>query len=206
MSTLLSHPLLGALAVGGAAALTVGLWTFRVALAGRGRRLFSALVAGVEALLFVLVFTGLVANLGDPLKLGAYAIGVACGTLLGILADERLTAGNSEVRMVVPGDGSAAVERLHRAGWPATWMAGMGPEGPATSAFVVVEDRRVPELLALLDELDLRPFVTVERLRQTRPAPLPAGFVQVGDRRGRRHRVSTPAGVQGRRPRRRLLA
>jgi uncharacterized protein YebE (UPF0316 family) len=190
MSMLLSHPILGAMAIAGTAALTVGLWTFRVALAGRGRRLLSALVAGVEALLFVLVFTGLVANLGDPLKLAAYAVGVACGTLLGIVADERLTAGNSEVRMVVPGDGTAVVERLHRAGWPATWMAGMGPEGPATSAFVVVEDRRVPDLLTLLNELDLRPFVTVERLRQTRPVPLPAGFVQVGDRRARRHRVA----------------
>jgi uncharacterized protein YebE (UPF0316 family) len=191
MSMLLDHPVLGVVVVAGAAALTVGLWTFRVALAGRGRRLLSALVAGVEALLFVLVFTGLVANLGDPLRLAAYAVGVACGTLLGIVADERLTAGNSEVRLVVPGDGAAAVERLHRAGWPATWMAGRGPEGPATSAFVVVEDRRVPELLALLEELDLRPFVTVERLRQARPVPLPAGFVQVGDRRGRRHRVVT---------------
>jgi uncharacterized protein YebE (UPF0316 family) len=199
MPSLLATPSLGALAVAGAAALSVALWTFRVALAGRGRRLLSALVAGVEALLFVLVFTGLVANLGDPLKLAAYAVGVACGTLLGILADERLTAGNSEVRLVVPGDGATLVERLHRAGWPATWMAGMGPEGPATSAFVVVEDRRVPELLALLDGLDLAPFVTVERLRQTRPVPLPAGFVQVGDRRARRHRVVTRA-VRGRRP------
>jgi uncharacterized protein YebE (UPF0316 family) len=199
MSSFLATPSLGALAVAGAAALSVALWTFRVALAGRGRRLLSALVAGVEALLFVLVFTGLVANLGDPLKLAAYAVGVACGTLLGILADERLTAGNSEVRLVVPGDGATLVERLHRAGWPATWMAGMGPEGPATSAFVVVEDRRVPELLALLDGLDLAPFVTVERLRQTRPVPLPAGFVQVGDRRARRHRVVTRA-VRGRRP------
>jgi uncharacterized protein YebE (UPF0316 family) len=194
MSTLLGHPVLGAVGVAGAAALTVGLWTFRVALAGRGRRLLSALVAGVEALLFVLVFTGLVANLGDPLRLAAYSVGVACGTLLGILADERLTAGNSEVRMIVPGDGSAAIERLHRAGWPATWMAGMGPEGPATSAFVVVEDRRVAELLALLEELDLRPFVTVERLRQTRPVPLPAGFVQVGDRRGRRYAAQRQPG------------
>jgi uncharacterized protein YebE (UPF0316 family) len=199
MPSLLATPSLGALAVAGAAALSVALWTFRVALAGRGRRLLSALVAGVEALLFVLVFTGLVANLGDPLKLAAYAVGVAFGTLLGILADERLTAGNSEVRLVVPGDGATLVERLHRAGWPATWMAGMGPEGPATSAFVVVEDRCVPELLALLDGLDLAPFVTVERLRQTRPVPLPAGFVQVGDRRARRHRVVTRA-VRGRRP------
>ena len=181
--------LLGALAVGSAAALTIGLWTFRVALAGRGRRLLSAAIAGVEALLFVLVFTGLVTHLGDPVRLLAYALGVAGGTLLGLLADERLSAGNSEIRMVVPGDGSVVIERLHGAGWPATWSAGMGPEGPATSAFVVVDDRRVTELLATLDGLEPRPFVTVERLRETRPVPLPAGFVQVGDRQTMRRRA-----------------
>jgi uncharacterized protein YebE (UPF0316 family) len=179
--------LLGALAVGGAAALTIGLWTFRVALAGRGRRLLSAAIAGVEAVLFVLVFTGLVAHLGDPVRLAAYALGVAGGTLLGLLADDRLSAGNSEIRMVVPGDGGVMIERLHRAGWPATWNAGMGPEGPTTSAFVVVDDKRVPALLATLEGIAPRPFVTVERLRETRPVPLPTGFVQVGDRRtGRR--------------------
>lgn len=191
MTMLFTHPVLGPLAVGGTAAVSVGMWTFRVALAGRGRRLLSALVAGIEALLFVLVFTGLVANLGDPIRLCAYALGVASGTLLGILADERLAPGNSEVRLVVPGDGAEAVELLHRAGWPATWTPGMGPEGPAISAFVVVEDRRVPELLGLLDGLELRPFITVERLRQARPTVLPTGFVQVGDRR--RHRAASPA-------------
>lgn len=181
---------LSALTVAGAAALTISLWTFRVALAGRGRRLLSAAIAGIEAMLFVLVFTGLVTHLGDPIRLTAYALGVSVGTLLGLLADERFSAGNSEVRMVVPGDGAPLVDRLHQAGWPATWSHGMGPEGPATSAFVVVDDRRVDELLTTLDGLPIPPFVTVERLRRTYPVSLPAPFVQVGDRRNRRERTA----------------
>jgi uncharacterized protein YebE (UPF0316 family) len=175
--------LLSVITIGGAAAITIGLWTFRVALAGRGRRLLSAVIAGVEALLFVLVFTGLVTHLGDPVRLLAYAVGVAGGTLLGLFADERLSAGNSEIRMVVPGAGTTMIDRLHHCGWPATWSAAMGPEGPTTAAFVVVDDRRVAAVLATLEGIQPRPFVTVERLRQTRPVPLPSGFVQVGQRR-----------------------
>ena len=149
-------------------------------------------------MLFVLVFTGLVTHLGDPVRLTAYALGVAGGTLLGLLADERFSTGNSEVRMVVPGDGSALVDRLHRAGWPATWAHVHGPEGPATSAFVVVDDRRVEEVLTSLDGLTLPPFVTVERLRQAYPVALPVGFVQVGDRPTRRQRAGRTRGLRSR--------
>jgi uncharacterized protein YebE (UPF0316 family) len=178
--------LLGALATGGAAATSISLWTFRVALAGRGRRVFSAVIAGIEAVLFVVVFTGLVANLGDPVRLVAYAFGVALGTLLGLVADDRLSSGHSEVRLVVVGDGAEALATLRGAGWPATSTPGSGPEGPATSVFVVVDDRRRHELLALVGELEPTPFVTVEQLRETRPGPLPAGFIQLGERPPRR--------------------
>ena len=121
--------LLGALATGGAAATSISLWTFRVALAGRGRRVFSAVIAGIEAVLFVVVFTGLVANLGDPVRLVAYALGVALGTLLGLVADDRLSSGHSEVRLVVVGDGAEALATLRGAGWPATSTPGSGRRG-----------------------------------------------------------------------------
>ncbi len=184
--------ILGALVTGAAAALTIGLWTFRVALAGRGRKLLSAAIAGIEAVLFVVVFTGLVANLGEPVRLTGYALGVAAGTLLGLFADERVSHGHSEVRLIVPGDGAEAVEVLHRAGWPATWTPGVGPSGPVTSVFVAVDDRRCEELLRLVADLDPATFVTVERLRHARPVRLPAGFSQIGDRR-RPHRSVWPS-------------
>jgi uncharacterized protein YebE (UPF0316 family) len=174
--------LLSAVTITLTAAVTVALWTFRVALAARGRRLLSAAIAGVEAILFVLIFTGLVGNLGDPVRLGAYAVGVAGGTMLGLLADERLSSGQSEIRLVVAGDGHEVMQRLHAAGWPATVTSALGPAGPATSLFVAVDDRRVAQVLAVVDGLEPAPFVSVGRLRQTRPVRLPSGCVQGGDR------------------------
>jgi uncharacterized protein YebE (UPF0316 family) len=178
MSTVLS-----ALTTGAAAAITVSLWTFRVALATRGRRVLSASIAGIEAILFVIIFTGLVANLGDPVRIAAYALGVAGGTFLGLFADERLSSGQSEVRLILPGDGTGIIDRLLHAGWPATWSAGVGPSGPTTTVIIAIDDRRRAELFELLDRLDPQPFITVERLRHVRPVALPAGFVQVGSRR-----------------------
>jgi uncharacterized protein YebE (UPF0316 family) len=175
--------LLDAAVIAGAAGLSISLWTLRVALAGRGRRSLASLIAGGEALLFVLIFTGLIANLGEPSRLIAYAVGVGGGTFVGLLTDEKLSRGQSEVRLIAPGDATAIVATLHGAGWPATGTLGVGPQGPATSVIVAVDDRRVDELLALVDTFEPAPFVTVERLRSVRPTVLPEGFAQVGDRR-----------------------
>ncbi|WP_052666867.1 DUF5698 domain-containing protein [Nitriliruptor alkaliphilus] len=169
-----------------AAALTVSLWTLRVALAARGRRVASAIVAGGEAVLFVVVFSRLLDSLGDPVRLAGYAVGVGLGTLVGLTADERLSGGQSEIRLVVSGPGTPLVDALHAAGWPVTATVGCGPSGAITSLSVVVDDRRSREVTALVDALAPGAFLTVERLRRARPVPLPAGLVQVGGPRGQR--------------------
>ncbi|HSK94979.1 MAG TPA: DUF5698 domain-containing protein, partial [Euzebyales bacterium] len=114
------HAVIGAAGLTLLATLNVGLWTLRVAVAAAGRRLVAALVAGLESLLFAVAFGTVVSSLDDPLRLGAYALGVGLGTLLGLLVDERLSTGQSLVRVVVDGDGEVAAAQLRAAGWPVT--------------------------------------------------------------------------------------
>ena len=72
------------------ATANVGLWTLRVALATRGRRSLAAMVSSLEAVLYVLAFSRVVDALDDPVRVGAYAVGVGAGTLLGLVTEERL--------------------------------------------------------------------------------------------------------------------
>jgi len=78
-----------AIVVGLLASISVSLWTLRVAVAAAGRRLAAAAIAAVEAVLFAAAFSALITALDDPLRIGAYAVGVAVGTLVGITADDR---------------------------------------------------------------------------------------------------------------------
>jgi uncharacterized protein YebE (UPF0316 family) len=73
----------------GVATVSVGLWTLRVALAARGRRLAASGTASVEALLFVLAFGRVVDALDDPVRLLGYALGVAAGTFAGLTLEAR---------------------------------------------------------------------------------------------------------------------
>ena len=100
---------------------SVGAWTLRVSVAAAGRRVAAAGIAAAEGVLFVVVFGTVVSSLDDPVRVGGYAAGVAGGTWLGILVEERFSTGQSMVRLVVDGSGhdeAAALRgrlRHHRA-------------------------------------------------------------------------------------------
>ncbi len=174
--------LLTPLTMAGLAIASVGLWTLRVALAARGRRAAAALVAAAEAVVFATAFTRLASELDAPERVGAYAVGVALGTLLGLTLDQRLSNGQSELRVVVPGVRSSLARTLHQAGWPATWHTGEGPEGPVTLLFIAVDDRRLPELIEEVRRISPQSFWTVHRLGEAHPSVLPMGYVQVHSR------------------------
>ena len=98
-------------------------------MAARG---IAAAVAAVEAVVFAVAFTNVAAHLDSPARIAGYAAGVASGTVLGLTIDHRLSAGVSEVDIVVPGLAADAAERLQQLGWPTTTLAARGPHGPVT--------------------------------------------------------------------------
>jgi uncharacterized protein YebE (UPF0316 family) len=156
-----------ALGMAALATASVGLWTLRVALAARGRKVAGAAVAAVEALVFAVAFTRL--DLAAPERVGGYALGVAFGTLLGLVLDERLSGGQSELRVVVPGVQPCLVRTLRSGGWPATSLTGEGADGPVTLLFVAADDSRLPALLEDVRQAFPAASWTVHRQVRERP-------------------------------------
>jgi len=182
------------------AVMSVGLWTLRVALTARGRKVAGSVTAGLEALVFLLAFSRVLTEMDAIERLAGYAVGVAAGTLLGVFLDERLSAGQSEVRIVTAGRDLRIVRELHDLGWPVTWTRGHGPVGEVTVAFVAVDDTRLSRFLKDLQGRAPEEFWTVERLRSARAVREHEGWTQIrtgfGLRTGlasvgRRHRSSS---------------
>lgn len=69
---------------------SVSLWTLRVALTNRGVRPLASAVAAMEALVYVTTFGRLLEDLTAVGRLAGFGLGVAAGTYLGMLVDERL--------------------------------------------------------------------------------------------------------------------
>lgn len=180
----------------GLALVSVSLWTLRVALASRGRRVAGSLTAGLEALVFVLAFSRAAADLGSVENLLGYAVGVAIGTTVGVSLDEHLSTGQSEVRVVTEGPDRSHVSRLQAEGWPVTWVAGCGPNGDVTIAFVAVDDKRLAGLVRTVNGLRPDAFLTIEHLKSAHAGRVQPGWLQVGQATGFRVRPARTTPVQ----------
>ena len=108
----------------GLAVASVGLWTLRVALAAKGRKLTCAVVAAVEALVFVLTFSRLVTDLGTPTRLIGYVIGVAIGSIVGLALNDRVAGGHSELQFIAPGERPRPGRLVPRSGLPCHLVSG----------------------------------------------------------------------------------
>lgn len=172
------------------ACCSVSLWTLRVTVAAAGRKVTAAAVAGIESLLFVLAFGTVLASLHDPVRIIAYGLGVTAGTLVGMVADERLSTGQSLVRLVVDGSGVELATLMRARGWPVTCEVADGVLGVVAVLTVAVDDRVLPRLTGDLDRLAPHAFRTVERLRDVRPTSLPDGMHQPHRRAVYRRRPS----------------
>jgi uncharacterized protein YebE (UPF0316 family) len=196
---------LNSLEMMGLALVSVSLWTLRVALTARGRKVAGSITAGLEALVFLLVFSRAAADLQAVERLVGYAFGVALGALAGMMLDERLSTGQSEVRVVSEGRDTSLVRSLQKDGWPVTSLPGQGPEGDVTVAFVALDDARLPGFVKHLAQVAPESFWTVERLNTARAGRVHPGWIQVhGLHRGRwpglrqQHRSNTGGPISSR--------
>jgi uncharacterized protein YebE (UPF0316 family) len=155
----------------------VAVWQVRVALAIRGRKRIASVLGFVNAVISVVALGQVVTNLDRPLNVIGYAVGVALGVYVGVVADGRFADDPVEYRVVLPNDGVAPAEELRARGWPVTVHPALGLRGPASVLFVVVDAGRAVELERDLDELAPDGFRTSSRLRSATWMPLPTGYI-----------------------------
>ena len=180
----------------GLALLSVSLWTFRVSITARGLKLASAAMAAIEAVVYLSAFSRLVSDLGSPLRVAAYAAGVAVGTAVGLVVDDRTARGHTELHLVAHGDRTDLVDEFRRLGWPATSATAVGPDGSVTTMWLTVADTDVRQISELVTDLSPEAFWTLRRLRDVTGSDSITGSRAraVGprsDRRSRRGRIRT---------------
>jgi uncharacterized protein YebE (UPF0316 family) len=173
--------------------LEVAVWQVRVALATRGRKRSAAVLGAVNAVMSVVALAQVVTNLDRPANVAGYALGVAVGVYLGVVADGRLAREPVEYRIVVPGDGVGPAAELRSRGWPVTVQSALGLGGPVAVLFVVVSSGRTAEVERDLDLCTPDGFRTSTRLQSAVWAPLPPEYVVMDSRAGLRD--AEPAAV-----------
>lgn len=147
--------------------LEVSIATVRVVLTSRGNRLASSLLAAIEITLWLVVASRVLKGIeADPLQGVAYGLAYACGIYLGIMLEDKLALGLSQIEAIVNHDEAVVIaSKLREHGYGVTTFDCAGLEGAKQSIVVKVMRKDVPVTMSLLREHE-NLFVTVTDIKK----------------------------------------
>lgn len=142
----------------------VSLGTLRTGFIIRGMRGYAFAFGFVEVLVWVVVVAKVITSLSHPIYLIAYALGFACGTVVGITVEGWFAIGEQVVRIFCP-NGSTVATALRERGFRVTDFTGRGLAGPVSLLFVQVRRRQTRRVIDVALECDPTCFYTVDDVR-----------------------------------------
>ena len=143
----------------------IGIGTLSTLLTIQGRKFYAAATNFVSALVYIIAIGKVVTDLNNVVNIAAYCLGVAAGTWIGMLLDQRLALGFAEVRVISPDKSDALAEALRFSGFGVTETYGHGRESVVGIVETIVPRKKVDQALEIARTVDEQAFVTVREAR-----------------------------------------
>ncbi|WP_272699930.1 DUF2179 domain-containing protein [Desulfovibrio sp. Fe33] len=152
--------------------LTIGTVRTMVTVLGESRAAFY--LGCFEMTLWVFGTSAVMLKVGDEPILGVcYAVGFACGNVVGIMAEKKLALGNVVVRLISANGGDEIARAVRRAGFMITTVAGEGCHGAVSVQFVVCKRKDMKLVLSEARGVDPDLFYTFETAGGASEVPSP---------------------------------
>jgi len=152
----------GGLVIFLARVVNVSMGTVRTLLGMRGQKRLATAISFFESLIFILIISRVLQNVGNIWNVLGYSGGFATGTLVGLAIEEKLALGYAMVQAISQEHGQEIASALREAGYGVTEMLGEGLRGSVHVLTTVVKRRDIPAVMALVSEVDEKAFVTVD--------------------------------------------
>ncbi len=156
--------LLWAFLIFAARVVDVGLGTIRVQLIVRRRKYLAALVGFLEIVIYILVVSKVIQDIGNWFNVLAYAGGFAVGTLLGMALSDRMGRRVVEATVIVHEPVERVEAAIREAGFALTRYTGEGLDGPVDVLTVICGTRQLPRLIQVATQVDPRAFIYTQEL------------------------------------------
>lgn len=152
----------------------VSLSTIRMLLLVRGRKYPAAAVGFLEASIYIAALSRVLQNVNDPLKILAYGLGFASGSLLGSAIEEKLAIGHVALQVIpTEGTGDELLGALRTTGYGVTVLEGEGMTGTKMIFMVSTDRKTLPRLTSMIEEFSPGSFVTVLETREVLGGVIP---------------------------------
>ncbi|MEA2077342.1 MAG: DUF2179 domain-containing protein [Candidatus Marinimicrobia bacterium] len=151
--------------------VTIG--TFRIILVSRGERLWASLMGFVEVLIWIVVVSQVMTNLGGWINYIAFAAGFALGNYIGISLERRLAMGMVIMRVITNKPADELIEHLKQEYHGVTSIAARGVSGEVRLVLSIVKRKDIPFFLKIVKNYNPKAYVSVEDVRHLSETHLP---------------------------------
>lgn len=145
--------------------LNYAISTVRTVAIAKQQRIFSSMLAFVEALVFAVAIANVIGDLDNILNLGAYCLGASAGGYLGMVLEPRLIRSYVVVSIIAHDRVKEVAEALREKGHGVTELTGTGRDGTVQMLRSLISSRDVTEITRLARQIDPQAFITVEDTR-----------------------------------------
>jgi len=147
--------------------LEVAISTIRVVLMSRGSKIASSLLASLEVTIWIIVTSTVLLSLKeDPFRAVAFAAAFVTGVFLGVLIEDKLALGLSQIEIIAEFDEARAItKKLRDHGYRATTYDCEGLDGKKLAINLKVLRKDVASTVEILNEHD-ELFVSVMDIRK----------------------------------------
>lgn len=140
--------------------LSIALDTVRMISVLRGKKTIAWILGIATSMLFVLSIGWVMADLSNPLKIAAYAVGFATGSVVGMNLEKKLAMGHLFITVISSSRGPAITEELRDAGYAVTEIPARGRDGMVSMLELGVERKNIHTVQNMITAIDQDAFIT----------------------------------------------
>jgi len=148
----------------------VSLGTIRIIFVSKGFKFLSLIVGFFEVLIWLLAINQIWSDFSNPWLIVAYATGFAVGNYVGIRLDEKISIGNSMIRIIIRKNSRKLIKELKKNGYPMTIINGQSGDQETDVKMIlsVVKRKELKKIFKLIKKVNSKAFFTVEDIRSVR--------------------------------------
>ena len=140
--------------------LDVAMGTYRVQMIVRRKKLVAGVLGFFEVMIFVLIVSKVIQDVGNWLNVIAYCAGFAVGNVVGIYISEKISKEIISVGIISRSKWQEIENRLRDEGFGVTRNVGYGKDGEVQMLRVICERNYFPKVRDFSLEYDRKAFIT----------------------------------------------
>ena len=146
----------------------VTLSTLRTVLVTKGEKIYVAIIGFIEVSIWLKVVSVVLTGISEsPAKMLAYALGYACGSLVGLTLEEKIGLGYSTIQIIANKDqGNVLAKLLRDEGKAVTILEGEGMDSKKSVLLTHIKRKDKELIMKKIEDLNIQAVVTISEIKK----------------------------------------